>query len=78
MDVEAIRLLNVRDFAFQERNFEILVDINLLGTQVHDLVRLAESADYLVGGLSQLDGLGLGRCRCLLISAALLLAAAPC
>ncbi len=36
-----IPLLHVRHFAFQERNFEILVDINLFGAQVHDLVRLA-------------------------------------
>src|ERR1700685_4345388 len=53
-------LLHVRNFAVHERDFHIFVDVELLGAQVHNLVRLTQGGRHLVGTHPLFDGLRLG------------------
>ena len=50
-------LLHIGNFPVHERDLEILIDINLFGSQIHDFVRLTQSRFHLIGGLSFLDRL---------------------
>ena len=45
-------LLNVRDFAVHKRDLEVLVNVDFLRAQVHDLLRLAKGGDNLIGSLA--------------------------
>src|ERR1700688_4597886 len=60
------RSLHVRHFSVEKRHLEVLVNKNLLGAKIHDLVRLAERGFYLIGALPFLNLLRLGRRRLLL------------
>ena len=55
------RLLCVGRFAVQERHFQILIYVQLLRAQIHDLVRLAQNAYHLIRRHSHLHG---SRWRC--------------
>src|SRR5260370_10929324 len=46
-----LRSLHVGYFTVEKRHLQILVDINLLRTQVDDLVRCAKRGFYLIGRL---------------------------
>src|SRR5271167_1021700 len=48
-------LLRVGDFALHERDFEIFINVNLLGPEIDDLIRLPENRDHLVGRLADLN-----------------------
>src|ERR1700746_1223714 len=53
-------LLHVGDFAVDESHLHILVDVKLLGAEIHDLVGLAQCSLHLISGLSFFDGLRFG------------------
>src|SRR5580704_3538477 len=67
-------LLRVRNLAFHKCDLKIFIHINLFGTQVEDLVRLAQYRSHLVGRLADLHRSGwrgrrgwsrsFRRCRC--------------
>src|SRR5258708_1579222 len=65
-------LLNVEHLAVQESHLEILVDINFLGSQVHDFLRLAHRAFDLFRGHPLLNVLRLGLRLLLLVLICLL------
>src|ERR1039458_4423262 len=60
------RSLHIRHFPVDESNLNVLVDVNLLGTKIDDLVRVADRGFYLLGGLPLFNLRGLRR-RCLLL-----------
>src|SRR5208337_2019590 len=59
-------LLHVRNFAVNKRYLDVLVDIDLLGAKIDDLVRLADRGFHLIGGLPFFYLLRLRRGRLLL------------
>src|SRR5579872_4687999 len=68
-------LLRVSHFAVYERDLQILVHVNLLGTESDDFIGLAERGDHLVRSLPELHAGGLGL---LLLIAAVALIVAIC
>ena len=52
----ALTLLHVGDLAVDEGDFQIFVDVDLLGAEVDDFFRGTEAGGHLVDGLAQLDG----------------------
>jgi len=48
-------LLHIHNFAVHERHFDVFVDVQLLGSEIDDLVGLADGGYHLVGCLSLLD-----------------------
>ena len=44
--------LDIRDLAIYKRDLEVLVDVNQLGAQFDNLLRLAENGFHLLRGLS--------------------------
>src|SRR5260370_25919509 len=60
------RSLHVPHFSVEKRHLEVLVNKNLLGAKIHDLVRLAERGFYLIRALPFLNLLRLARSRLLL------------
>ncbi len=46
------RLLNVRNFAVNKRDLEVLVNVDFLCAQVHDLFRRAKGGNHLIGSLA--------------------------
>src|SRR5271168_2275408 len=61
--IREARLLSVRNLALYERDLQILIYVNLLGTEVDDLGRLAEYSDHVINGLPNLNGGWRGRVR---------------
>lgn len=53
------RLLYVRDLGIQEDNFNILVDVNLLGAKIDNLVGISERLFHLICGHADVNGLAL-------------------
>src|SRR5208337_1233215 len=58
--------LHVGYFSIEKRHLQILVDIDLLGAQIDDLVWRSERGFHLIGGLTFFNLLGFGRGRLLL------------
>src|ERR1035438_3921471 len=50
------RLLNVDDFSVAEGDFQVFVHIDLLRTQIHDLLRLALDRLHLIDGKAKGEG----------------------
>ena len=58
--MKGFRSLHVGNFSVQERNLDVLVDINLLGAKIDFFVGLADRSYNLIGSLSFFDLLRLG------------------
>jgi len=63
--ITARKSLRIGDFAVHESHLEVLVDVNQLGTEVDDFVRLAEHSLHLVHSLAELNCRRLWRGRLL-------------
>ena len=58
MGLKMNQLLDVDDFASDESDFQIFVDVDLFHAEVDDFRGLAEESGHVVGGLAQLNGWG--------------------